>query len=180
MIPTAWRARAVAAVALVTAACASTQASATAQGTGPSVPGSSASAGAAAPLPRLSTVSGVYSEAQAKRGEAIFNATCSACHVASDYSGDAFRSHFVGGTAFDMYNTIRSSMPQDSPGSLTDAQYADVVAFMLKLNGLPSRSRDLPAVDDSLKLITVEAKSPQAQHLQHRFGRYYHGSPRVR
>ena len=38
-------------------------------------------------------------------------------------------------TAKDVYDFIRQHMPADNPGSLTDTQYADILAFDLKLNG---------------------------------------------
>lgn len=120
----------------------------------------------AAPTPGqvLSTLSGVYSEAQAGRGEAVYRKTCLECHVPEDYKGEAFRSKFVGGTVYDMWEQIRSSMPQDNPGSLTNEQYTDVVAYLFKLNELPTRATDLPAVVDSLKAIKVEAKPPAPFH----------------
>lgn len=160
----------------VVVACAS------AQGTGPPVPvtpppaGSTSVAAPAAPAAPatggLSTVAGVYSAAQAARGETVFNNSCLSCHVPTDYQGDAFQSKFVGGTAFDMYETIRSSMPQDNPGSLTSAQYTDLVAYLFKLNGLPTRDKDLPAVVDSLKAIKVEAPKPPPATFRHHLGRY--------
>jgi hypothetical protein len=35
-------------------------------------------------------------------------------------------------------------MPQDDPGSLTPAQYADVVAYILQINGVTPGDRELP------------------------------------
>lgn len=125
-----------------------------------------------------STLAGVYSAAQATRGEAVFRKSCLECHVPTDYSGEAFQSKFVGGTAFDMFEQIRSSMPQNDPGSLTKEQYTDLVAYLFRLNDLPTRAADMPAVPDSLKAIKVEAKppgSPQTLGVAIR-----HGSSRIR
>jgi S-disulfanyl-L-cysteine oxidoreductase SoxD len=36
-------------------------------------------------------------------------------------------------------------MPQDRPGSLSAEEYADVVAYILRLNGRPAGERELPA-----------------------------------
>ena len=44
----------------------------------------------------------------------------------------------------DLYERIRISMPQDSPSSLTRAQYADVVAFILQKGGYPAGTVELP------------------------------------
>ncbi|SRR5581483_8424209 len=141
--------------------------------------GSTAVAAPGAGAPLLSTVGGVYSAAQAARGETVFNNVCLSCHVPTDYQGDAFQSKFVGGTAFDMFETIRSSMPQDNPGSLTNEQYTDLVAYLFRLNGLPTRDKDMPAVADSLKAIKVEAPKPPPTTFRHQLG-LHHGPPHVR
>ena len=39
-------------------------------------------------------------------------------------------------TAKDVLDFIRANMPADNPGSLSETQYADILAFDLKLNGL--------------------------------------------
>jgi mono/diheme cytochrome c family protein len=108
--------------------------------------------------PTGSTLAGVYSEAQAARGETVYKTTCLECHVPSDYTGDAFKSKFVGGTVFDMWEQIRATMPQNNPSSLSNEKYTDVVAYLFKLNALPTRAADLPSNKDSLKAIKVEAK----------------------
>ena len=36
-------------------------------------------------------------------------------------------------------------MPQDAPGRLSDAEYTDVVAFMLEANSYPAGEVELPA-----------------------------------
>lgn len=136
-----------------------------------------ARAGAQAPAP-TSTVAGVYTEVQATRGEAVFQKSCSECHVPADYQGDPFKSKFVGGSAFDMFEEIRTSMPQSDPGSLPKQQYADLLAYFFKLNGLPTGKDELGFASDSLKAIKVEAK-PSLLHttLQHGIR---HGSPHIR
>jgi mono/diheme cytochrome c family protein len=114
---------------------------------------------AASPAPAAgSTLAGVYSEVQAGRGETVYKTSCLECHVPTDYTGEAFKSKFVGGTALDMWEQIRSTMPQNNPGSLSNEQYTDLIAYLFKLNALPTRSADLPANKDSLKAIKVEAK----------------------
>jgi mono/diheme cytochrome c family protein len=128
-----------------------------------------------------STKDGVYSEAQAARGETVYKASCLECHVPADYTDEAFKSKFVGGSAFDMYDLIKSSMPQNNPGSLSNTQYADVVAYLFKLNGLPTGKDDLPVAADSLKAIKVEAKAPSLFLTLTTPGvRRIHGSSRIR
>lgn len=132
----------------------------------------------------LTTLAGVYSDKQAERGEAVYKASCLECHVPSDYTGDAFTAKFVGGTAFDMFEGIRSSMPQNNPGSLSNQQYADLVAYLFKLNGLPARETEMSIEKDSLKAIKVEAKPPTLRSvLLHRTSHgatIYHGPSHIR
>ena len=130
-----------------------------------------------------STKAGVYTDAQADRGEGVFKKSCLECHVPSDYQGDAFKSKFVGGSAFDMFEEIRTSMPQSDPGSLPKQEYADLLAYFFKLNGLPSGKSEVGIDPAALKAIKVEAKDPSLLRttlhttLQHGFR---HGSPHVR
>jgi mono/diheme cytochrome c family protein len=130
----------------------------------------------------VTTKTGVYTAAQADRGEAVFRKSCLECHVPDDYRGEAFKSKFVGGTAFDMFEQIRTSMPQSDPGSLTRQQYADVVAFLFKLNNLPTGASELPTEADPLKAIKVVANDPGfARRNRHTLTHgNRHGSPHIR
>jgi hypothetical protein len=61
-------------------------------------------------------------------------------------------------TAFDLFELIRTTMPIDNPGRLSREQYVDIVAYLFKLNRLPVGDRPLPADDEGLKQIRIEAK----------------------
>ncbi len=142
----------------------------------------------AAPAPRAdsgrSTLAGVYSAAQAERGEKVYLASCLECHVPSDYTGEAFTAKFVGGTAYDMFEAIRSTMPQNNPSSLSNQQYADVVTYLFKLNGLPTIETEMSIEKDSLKAIKVEAKPPTQRSSRARHTTYgvtkSHGPSHIR
>jgi mono/diheme cytochrome c family protein len=110
---------------------------------------------AAAPPP---TPHGAYTEAQAARGEATYRANCTSCHATSAHSGDTFIRPWEGRTAFDLFELIRTTMPVDNPGRLSREQYADIVAYLFKLNRLPAGDRPLPADDEGLKQVRIEAK----------------------
>src|ERR1700745_2061023 len=92
---------------------------------------------------------GVYTDAQAARGEAGFGAHCANCHGANlggtgeapALAGPQFLSDFDGLTLGDLFDRIRTTMPQDNPGSLMRDQYADILAFILKANALPSGAK---------------------------------------
>jgi mono/diheme cytochrome c family protein len=102
---------------------------------------------------------GVYTEAQAARGEATYRANCTSCHATSAYAGDAFVRAWEGRTAFDLFELIRTTMPNDNPGRLSREQYADIVAYMFKLNRLPPGDTPLPSDDEGLKQVRIETRS---------------------
>src|SRR5258708_23779422 len=84
---------------------------------------------------------GFYSEAQAGRGEALYQQHCSACHgaplqgnPAAPLTGQAFRGRGEDGkhTLDDLFFIIPSMMPNNAPGSLSKAQYSAGVTDILK------------------------------------------------
>ena len=109
------------------------------------------------PAPR-----GTHTEAQAARGEATYRASCTSCHTASAHSGDNFIRGWDSRTAFDLFELIRTTMPIDNPGRLSRQQYADIVAYLFKLNALQAGDRELPTDDEGLKQIRIESKPPTA------------------
>src|SRR5262245_32215251 len=91
--------------------------------------------------------SGVYSAEQAKRGEALYLQHCAAaCHVenlngngpAPALRGNEFLLKWEDFTLGDLLKQIRATMPKVAPGSLSDAQYIDVIAFLLAANKFPA------------------------------------------
>jgi mono/diheme cytochrome c family protein len=117
-----------------------------------------AQAPTATPAPAQSTLRGAYTEAQAAQGEATYRANCTSCHATSAYTGDAFVRAWDSRSAFDLFELIRTTMPIDNPGRLSREQYADIVAYLFKLNRLPAGDRPLPADDEGLKQVRIEAK----------------------
>jgi mono/diheme cytochrome c family protein len=79
-----------------------------------------------------------YTAAQAARGEKVFAAQCVTCHARKDLSNPDFKLKWNGRTVFDLFERLQSTMPESDPGSLSDAEYADVVAYLMKLNGMPA------------------------------------------
>jgi mono/diheme cytochrome c family protein len=103
------------------------------------------------------TSSGVFTEAQAARGEGAYKTSCQSCHAKTEYTGDKFKVAWVSKTAFDIFDVIRTQMPEDNPGSLERAQYVDIVAYIFSLNAFPVGSAELPGDDDALKKIRIVA-----------------------
>jgi mono/diheme cytochrome c family protein len=125
----------------------------------------------AVPQAKAQTVSiwdGVYTEAQAARGNAGFAAHCASCHGADlggtgeapSLSGAKFLSDFDGLSLGELFDRIRTTMPQDNPGSLTRDDVADILAYLLKANALPSGAKELDRRSEYLKAIGFSATDP--------------------
>jgi len=118
--------------------------------------------------PSKSVWDGVYTEEQAKRGAAVYRQWCASCHgneleggeMAPGLTGGGFSSNWNGLTVGDIFDRTRNTMPQDSPGSLTREQDADVTAFILSMNKFPTGKNELPAQSEMLKQIKFEANKP--------------------
>jgi S-disulfanyl-L-cysteine oxidoreductase SoxD len=111
---------------------------------------------------------GVYTEEQAKRGGAVYRQWCASCHgneleggeMAPGLVGGGFSSNWNGLTVGDIFDRTRTTMPQDSPGSLTREQTADVTAYILSTNKFPVGKTELPIQSEVLKQIKFEATKP--------------------
>ncbi len=103
-----------------------------------------------------STLTGVYTEAQAARGRDTYSGMCQACHTPASHSGDNFLGTWGGRPLWELFKYITESMPKMDPGSLAFDEYAQVTAYILKLNGMPAGARELPADSVALKAIRFE------------------------
>lgn len=102
---------------------------------------------------------GVYTAAQADRGDKVFNATCTTCHDTARFTGKEFLSVWTGQPIHALFEHVNTTMPEDNPGSLKPEQYADILAFFLKLNGYPEGAEELPASPEALKTIRFDNKT---------------------
>jgi mono/diheme cytochrome c family protein len=107
---------------------------------------------------------GVYSAAQATRGKNAYEAQCAFCHQ-SDLRGqgfapglveDTFASRWQDGNLGDLFTIVKSTMPQDKPASLTDDQYAAIVAYLLQANRYPAGPQELVAEPAALKEVVFK------------------------
>lgn len=102
------------------------------------------------------TLDGVYSSEQADKGAQTYKKNCVGCHAPMAYTGLAFKRVWTGRSIYDLFTLIRTTMPNDKPGKLSRGQYADILAYLLRLNGLPPGDQKLSDEDDALKQITIE------------------------
>jgi S-disulfanyl-L-cysteine oxidoreductase SoxD len=117
------------------------------------------------------TLDGVYTDDQAKRGKAAYDQNCTTCHMddlmgngqALPLAGDDFMEVWEGQTVDDLFDIIHSTMPQDRPGSLSPEATVDVVTYLLQFNQFPSGKEELKADPDTLKSILITKKSSPKQ-----------------
>jgi mono/diheme cytochrome c family protein len=105
-----------------------------------------------------SVLAGAYTDAQATRGQAVFRGTCGNCHGTSEFAGAPFQRKWAGQPILTFFEHVRTSMPLDNPGGLSRAEYAAVLAYILKLNSYPEGKAELPTEDEALRLIRFEVK----------------------
>lgn len=102
--------------------------------------------------PSKTVIDGVYTDAQAIRGSASYDAVCSRCHRADLTGADGpalrderFARNFAGKDLKTLYTKIATTMPRGAGGSLSDDVYLDIVAHILRENGFPAGSQELTA-----------------------------------
>jgi mono/diheme cytochrome c family protein len=98
--------------------------------------------------PRRTVWDGAYEEAQAASGLTAFGQHCSGCHALtvegkSPLVGDPFWKSFSQKTVGDLLEFVSTSMPNGTPGSLSESEYDNIVALMLKSNGFPAGTTEL-------------------------------------
>jgi mono/diheme cytochrome c family protein len=91
---------------------------------------------------------GVYTDAQADRAQVTFGASCARCHTLGadgnrPLSGDKFWQGYTQRTVGDLLTYVSTNMPNGSGGSLPAANYNDLVALILKSNGLPAGTTEV-------------------------------------
>jgi mono/diheme cytochrome c family protein len=104
---------------------------------------------------------GVFTTEQAERGEKLYAERCARCHgdslagmeSAPALTGTAFYSNWEGESLNALFERMRSSMPQDKPGSLTRPQNADVLAYILSVGGYPAGTKELEGQPEALSGI---------------------------
>ena len=135
----------------------------------------------AAQAPPRTVQDGVYSDAQATRGQALYAQRCAGCHgpalegaQAPPLAGEAFVAKFRQEPLSALFIKIRYTMPPApvvaaEPGAqgkqpqvaprLTPEQGADLVAHVLKTNGFPAGKSDFPVADATTSTIGWPARA---------------------
>jgi polar amino acid transport system substrate-binding protein len=99
----------------------------------------------------------LYTAAQASAGAQVYNQNCASCHgtnlqgvAAPALAGTDFQKTSVSDKySVSIIRTIATqNMPLSNPGSLSDTQYADVMAYLLATNCYPAGAKPFPTQDE--------------------------------
>lgn len=115
---------------------------------------------------------GVFTESQAQRGRSVYPGPCGLCHGrrlngAPDdpdmpstpaLARASFLRNWDGRSLATLLEFTRATMPQNNPGSLSDEEYVDVIAYMLSVGGMPAGDRELRPDLQSLARIVIQQK----------------------
>ena len=104
-----------------------------------------------------SVLSGVFTAEQVAKGRAGHRAFCLSCHGAEAYTGEPFETMWLGRTVFDLFETLRTTMPNDEPGKLTTEEYVDVIAYILMLNGYQPGATPLSYDENELRKVKIDS-----------------------
>ena len=115
------------------------------------------------------TWDGVFTEAQAKRGQTVYSAPCGWCHgrrlngapddpdmqSTPPLARAKFLRNWDGKSLAALYIYTRETMPTSNPGALTDQEYLDIIAYMLSASGMPAGERELSTAPEKLARILI-------------------------
>lgn len=98
------------------------------------------------------STSGLYANAQAQRGEALYKENCAFCHGSEltgtisgpPINGPVLLAKWSGRPVSELFTFVQVFMPWNSPNGLSRQQNADVLAFMFKRADLPAGTTEFP------------------------------------
>jgi mono/diheme cytochrome c family protein len=112
---------------------------------------------------------GVYTDAQATRGKAIFDMRCALCHgdmlegaAGPPLAGDVFLGAHASQPLSDVFDKINATMPADAPRTLKPQDVADLVAYLLQANKFPAGRTELAPAATALKQIAIASATPRS------------------
>jgi alcohol dehydrogenase (cytochrome c) len=110
---------------------------------------------------------GIFTNAQAQRGQNLYEKRCASCHglqltggSAAPLSGNQFMAKWGQGkhSVDELYYITRTQMPYGAAATMTNQQYIDIVAYMLKANGYQAGERQLPTDSATLQKILIQSQ----------------------
>jgi mono/diheme cytochrome c family protein len=113
--------------------------------------------------PTTTVWDGVYNSAQAARGRSEYDASCASCHNGGEgpsLVGETFMRSWFEDSLNDVLTKMRTSMPENAPGSLSETAYRDILAFILESNGFPAGAQELPPSEQLARVLVVGKEGP--------------------
>ena len=118
----------------------------------------------------VSVWDGVFTEEQVKRGQAVYPGPCGTCHgrrlngapddpdmqSTPPLARARFLRNWAGRSLATLFEYTRATMPENNPGSLTDEEYVDLIAYMLDVGGMPAGDDELQPDPQSLARVVIE------------------------
>ena len=105
---------------------------------------------------------GVYSDEQAQRGRTVYDTKCASCHDGSSMGpqlkDDTFLEDWENKNVRTFYSRILSTMPENEPGSLSENEVLDVIAYLLQAHGFPAGAKALESASELETVTFVRRK----------------------
>ena len=119
------------------------------------------------------TATGPYTAAQADAGRTAYQANCAGCHGpdlggrndAAQLAGSLFMGSWGNRTTSDLIGFMHGAMPPGNPGSLGEATYLNIAAFILDSNGARPGTQALTATT-SVGIRSIATGQPRLQVAQ--------------
>jgi mono/diheme cytochrome c family protein len=111
---------------------------------------------------------GVYTDAQADQGASVYKAHCLSCHGEALTGGEqvpalrgvTFGATWEGVPLSDLFERMRKTMPPGKSGVVNRQEYASILAYLLKMNGMPAGAAPLPNEQSALTGIMYQSNRP--------------------
>ena len=105
-----------------------------------------------------------FTAAQSAAGKTAYNASCAVCHgntltngtMGTPLAGPYFRKMWTGRTVRAFYDRAHKTMPPAAPGSLAVDVYANIVAYILDINGFKAGGTPLAARSGTLDRMVIQ------------------------
>jgi mono/diheme cytochrome c family protein len=113
--------------------------------------------------PRYGSTPLRFSTSQVAAGREAYTARCAVCHgttmtngaYGTPLAGAYFKNKWHGQSVRALFDKSKTMPPAD-PASLPDATYADLVAYMLEMNGFKAGDAELPAGGEALESMAIQ------------------------
>jgi PQQ-dependent dehydrogenase (s-GDH family) len=104
-----------------------------------------------------------FTASQVAAGRTAYDIHCAVCHgttltngtFGTPLAGEYFRWRWSGRSVAALYEKARNTMPPAKPSSLAEETYADILAYILEVNGTGAGDAELPAGGDGLARMRI-------------------------